>query len=55
MNKRQQQNWNKQGRPKKRKETNIDRIKEINRQALKAGMSYGKFVAKYGYMIDEEV
>lgn len=29
-----------------RKETNADRIKELNKQALAAGMSYGKYVLK---------
>ena len=59
MNERQADNHTKTGEPKaarknKKKETNIDRIAEINNRALNAGMSYGKFVAKYGKQMDGE-
>lgn len=47
MKERQKDNWTKAGQPKK-PESNLEKIREINRKALAAGMSYGKYVAKHG-------
>ena len=59
MNERQADNQTKTGDPKaaagrkKKAKTNIERIAEIANRAAKCGMSYGKYVMKYGEELED--